>query len=108
MRFSFVARYISLNSDELVSLPIAPCILPELVNLKAVILNDPNYWPVCFEKGKNWDQLEYVWPRCIDGTARDLTNTLFAIVADMRWPTVFALISNRRPDVCPIWKIRID
>lgn len=53
-------RYITLNSDELIQLPIAPCILPELINLKAVILNDSNYWPVCFEKGKNWEQLEYV------------------------------------------------
>lgn len=36
----------------------APCILPELESLKAVIVDDVNYWPVSFEKGRNWDQLE--------------------------------------------------
>lgn len=40
-----------------VSVTMAPCILPELDTLKAVYINDPNYWPVTFERGRNWDQL---------------------------------------------------
>ncbi|KAJ6638177.1 Anaphase-promoting complex subunit 1 [Pseudolycoriella hygida] len=56
--------YVALNSDNLIQLPIAPCILPELVSLKAVVLNDANYWPVFFEKGKNWEQLEYALANC--------------------------------------------
>lgn len=35
----------------------APCMLPELDTLKIVVVNDPNYWPVTFERGRNWDQL---------------------------------------------------
>lgn len=35
----------------------APSMLPELETLKAVYINDPNYWPVTFERGRNWDQL---------------------------------------------------
>lgn len=38
-------------------LTMAPRMLPELNTLKAVFVNDPSYWPVSFEKGKNWDQL---------------------------------------------------
>lgn len=49
---------IELKTNELKSLPLAPCMLPELNSLKAVIINDPNYWPLRFERGKNWDQLE--------------------------------------------------
>ena len=40
-----------------VSVTMAPCMLPELDTLKAVYINDPNYWPVTFERGRNWDQL---------------------------------------------------
>lgn len=49
-------RYIDIN-NEMKRLPMAPCILPELESIKAVIVNDPHYWPVSFVKGKNWDQL---------------------------------------------------
>lgn len=35
----------------------APTMLPELDTLKTVYINDPNYWPVTFERGRNWDQL---------------------------------------------------
>lgn len=40
-----------------ISVTIAPCMLPEIDTLKAVYINDPNYWPVTFERGRNWDQL---------------------------------------------------
>ncbi|XP_028156342.1 anaphase-promoting complex subunit 1 isoform X2 [Ostrinia furnacalis] len=46
----------------------APCILPELDTLKEVKINDPRYWPITFQRDRNWDQLktflEYTW--CID------------------------------------------
>ncbi|CAB3228222.1 unnamed protein product [Arctia plantaginis] len=46
----------------------APCIIPELNTLKEVKINDPRYWPITFQKDRNWDQLklflEYSW--CID------------------------------------------
>lgn len=40
-----------------ISVTMAPCMLPELDTLKAVYIDDPNYWPVTFERGRNWDQL---------------------------------------------------
>lgn len=40
-----------------ISVTMAPSMLPELDTLKAVYINDPNYWPVTFERGRNWDQL---------------------------------------------------
>ncbi|XP_013191577.1 anaphase-promoting complex subunit 1 [Amyelois transitella] len=46
----------------------APCIIPELETLKEVKINDPRYWPITFQRGRNWDLLkvflEYTW--CID------------------------------------------
>lgn len=48
--------YIEFDQKNL-SVTMAPCILPELNTLKAVYINDPNYWPITFERGRNWDQL---------------------------------------------------
>ncbi|KAG5683225.1 hypothetical protein PVAND_012519 [Polypedilum vanderplanki] len=48
--------YIEFNQKSMVE-TMAPCMLPELDSLKAVYINDPNYWPVVFERGRNWDQL---------------------------------------------------
>lgn len=48
--------YIEFNQKN-ISVTMAPSILPELDTLKAVYINDPNYWPVTFERGRNWDQL---------------------------------------------------
>lgn len=31
--------------------------LPELDSLKAVYVNDTSYWPVYFDRDRNWDQL---------------------------------------------------
>ncbi|XP_045484614.1 anaphase-promoting complex subunit 1 [Pieris rapae] len=46
----------------------APCIIPELNQLKVVKIDDTRYWPILFERDRNWDQLktflEYTW--CID------------------------------------------
>ncbi|CAH0400129.1 unnamed protein product [Chilo suppressalis] len=46
----------------------APCIIPELDTLKEVKINDDRYWPITFQRDRNWDQLkillEYTW--CID------------------------------------------
>lgn len=44
-------------SGEIVS-RMAPCMLPELDQLKSLCFQDPNYWTIKFEKGKNWDKLE--------------------------------------------------
>ncbi|EDW62517.1 anaphase-promoting complex subunit 1 [Drosophila virilis] len=49
---------LEVGSTELRRLPIAPCILPELSTLQQVIVDDENYWPVCFERSRNWHQLE--------------------------------------------------
>lgn len=48
--------YIEFNQKNR-SVTMAPCMLPELETLKAVYIDDPNYWPVIFERGRNWDQL---------------------------------------------------
>ncbi|XP_034650000.1 anaphase-promoting complex subunit 1 [Drosophila subobscura] len=49
---------LEVGASELRRLPIAPCILPELSTLQKVIVDDENYWPVCFERSRNWHQLE--------------------------------------------------
>lgn len=49
--------YTEMGKTELKRLPMAPCMLPDLNTIKSVIVDDQNYWPVCFEKGRNWDQL---------------------------------------------------
>lgn len=36
----------------------APCHLPELSLLDKVALSDPRYWPIAFERGKNWERLQ--------------------------------------------------
>ncbi|XP_017493946.1 PREDICTED: anaphase-promoting complex subunit 1-like, partial [Rhagoletis zephyria] len=48
---------LEVGSKELRRLPMAPCMLPPLDNLQKVIVDDANYWPVCFEKERNWSQL---------------------------------------------------
>lgn len=46
----------------------APCLLPELKTLKEVRIHDERYWPIVFQKDRNWRQLEkfleLTW--CID------------------------------------------
>ncbi|XP_054087608.1 anaphase-promoting complex subunit 1 [Zeugodacus cucurbitae] len=48
---------LEVGSKELRRLPMAPCMLPPLHTLQKVIVDDANYWPVCFEKQRNWSQL---------------------------------------------------
>ncbi|XP_053948485.1 anaphase-promoting complex subunit 1 isoform X1 [Anastrepha ludens] len=48
---------LEIGSKELRRLPMAPCMLPPLNTLQKVIVDDANYWPVCFEKERNWSQL---------------------------------------------------
>ncbi|CRK87591.1 CLUMA_CG001388, isoform A [Clunio marinus] len=59
--------YVEFDQKNL-SVTMAPCMLPELETLKAVYINDPNYWPVTFERGRNWDQLMTILEAngCID------------------------------------------
>ncbi|XP_017115012.1 anaphase-promoting complex subunit 1 [Drosophila elegans] len=49
---------LEVGATEMRRLPIAPCILPELSSLQQVVVDDENYWPVCFERSRNWHQLE--------------------------------------------------
>ncbi|XP_059480357.1 anaphase-promoting complex subunit 1 isoform X2 [Neocloeon triangulifer] len=35
----------------------APCLLPELHLIKEIRVEDERYWPITFEKGRNWNQL---------------------------------------------------
>lgn len=35
----------------------APCLLPDLKTLSRVSVQDERYWPVVFERGRNWDKL---------------------------------------------------
>ncbi|XP_075158873.1 anaphase promoting complex subunit 1 [Haematobia irritans] len=48
---------LEVGSTEMRRLPMAPCMLPELSSLQKVVVDDPNYWPVSFEKDRNWNQL---------------------------------------------------
>lgn len=36
----------------------APCLLPDLSSLARVSVQDERYWPVVFERGRNWEQLQ--------------------------------------------------
>jgi len=49
---------LEVGATEMRRLPIAPCILPVLSSLQQVVVDDENYWPVCFERTRNWHQLE--------------------------------------------------
>ena len=48
---------LDVGSTTLRRLPMAPCLLPELKSIQKIVVDDTNYWPVSFEKGRNWDQL---------------------------------------------------
>lgn len=52
--------YVKLNGEqeEVLVGSMAPCMLPEMESLCKVEVVDENYWPVRFERGTNWDQLE--------------------------------------------------
>lgn len=39
----------------------APCLLPDLNNIYQVKVEDTRYWPVTFQKGKNFDKLSCVY-----------------------------------------------
>lgn len=41
----------------------APCLLPQLCNLKKIELKDTRYWTIIFEKHHNWQQLENMLER---------------------------------------------
>lgn len=45
------------NENVSMVLTMGPRMLPELSTLKSVCVSDPSYWPVSFEREKNWDQL---------------------------------------------------
>uniref|UniRef100_A0A1B0CZC4 Uncharacterized protein n=1 Tax=Phlebotomus papatasi TaxID=29031 RepID=A0A1B0CZC4_PHLPP len=55
---------IKIGSTEIIQLPIAPCILPELNTLQTVIMNDRYYWPIRFDRDSNWHQLEKILEKC--------------------------------------------
>lgn len=59
---------VRLNSEAIEALPYAPCVLPELGQLKKVIVSDPHFWPVTFERGKNWEQFKRILlgSHCVD------------------------------------------
>lgn len=42
----------------------APCLLPQLCNIKKIELKDDRYWEVIFEKDNNWQQLENMLKKC--------------------------------------------
>ncbi|XP_076758476.1 anaphase promoting complex subunit 1 [Xylocopa sonorina] len=42
----------------------APCLLPQLCNIKKIELKDDRYWEIIFEKGHNWQQLENMLKKC--------------------------------------------
>ncbi|XP_076632222.1 anaphase promoting complex subunit 1 [Colletes latitarsis] len=42
----------------------APCLLPQLCNIKKVELKDERYWEIVFKKGHNWQQLENMLKKC--------------------------------------------
>ncbi|KAL1461424.1 hypothetical protein WDU94_013324 [Cyamophila willieti] len=46
----------------------APCLLPELDLLEEIRINDKRYWPITFQRNRNWRQLQHLLlgQKCID------------------------------------------
>lgn len=65
--------YVELDSETVRNVSMAPCMLPDLETLRTVIVNDSRFWPVTFERNKNWEQLRGILEagHCIDLKRRD-------------------------------------
>lgn len=56
--------YVGMGSTQVIPLRNAPCMLPELSTIKAIYIDDPYFWRIGFERGRNWEQLRRLLEKC--------------------------------------------
>lgn len=49
--------YIKIGNSNFSTYCNAPCLLPDLATIQKVCIDDPNFWKISFERGRNWSQL---------------------------------------------------
>ncbi|XP_032594835.1 anaphase-promoting complex subunit 1 [Drosophila grimshawi] len=87
-------------------LPIAPCILPELSTLEQVIVDDENYWPVCFERSRNWHQLEKALELCAPIDIKKRTGCLSHLEDPDRLKSMLAQTLTMEQSIC--WQVDVN
>ncbi|XP_017852968.1 anaphase-promoting complex subunit 1 [Drosophila busckii] len=94
---------LEVGATELRRLPIAPCILPELSTLQQVIVDDENYWPVCFERTRNWAQLEKALELCAPIDIKKRTGCLSHLEDPDRLKSMLAQTLTMEQSIC--WQV---
>ncbi|XP_030380933.1 anaphase-promoting complex subunit 1 [Scaptodrosophila lebanonensis] len=94
---------LEIGATEFRRLPIAPCILPELRTLEQVIVDDENYWPVCFERTRNWHQLEKALEHCAPIDIKKRTGCLSHLEDPDRLKSMLAQTLTMEQSIC--WQI---
>lgn len=97
---------LELGATELRRLPIAPCILPELSTLQKVIVDDENYWPVCFERSRNWHQLEKALELCAPIDIKKRTGCLSHLEDPDRLKSMLAQTLTMEQSIC--WQVDVN
>ncbi|XP_060661715.1 anaphase-promoting complex subunit 1 [Drosophila nasuta] len=97
---------LEVGATELRRLPIAPCILPELSTLQRVIVDDENYWPVCFERSRNWHQLEKALELCAPIDIKKRTGCLSHLEDPDRLKSMLAQTLTTEQSIC--WQVNVN
>lgn len=97
---------LEVGSNQLRRLPIAPCILPELSTLQQVIVEDENYWPVCFERSRNWHQLEKALELCAPIDIKKRTGRLSHLEDPDRLKSMLAQTLTTEQSIC--WQVDVN
>lgn len=97
---------LEMGATELRRLPIAPCILPELSTLQKVIVDDENYWPVCFERARNWHQLEKALELCAPIDIKKRTGCLSHLEDPDRLKSMLAQTLTMEQSIC--WQVDVN
>ncbi|KAL7744257.1 hypothetical protein ACLKA6_009216 [Drosophila palustris] len=97
---------LEVGANEMRRLPIAPCILPELSTLQQVIVEDENYWPVCFERSRNWHQLEKALELCAPIDIKKRTGRLSHLEDPDRLKSMLAQTLTTEQSIC--WQVDVN
>lgn len=96
---------LEIGATEMRRLPIAPCILPELSSLQLVVVDDENYWPVRFERSRNWHQLEKALEMSAPIDVKKRTGCLSHLEDPDRLKSMLAQTLTMEQSIC--WQIDI-
>ncbi|KAH8287008.1 hypothetical protein KR054_000545 [Drosophila jambulina] len=97
---------LEIGATEMRRLPIAPCILPELSSLQLVVVDDENYWPVRFERSRNWHQLEKALEMSAPIDIKKRTGCLSHLEDPDRLKSMLAQTLTMEQSIC--WQIDIN